>query len=427
MACAQDDGGAHCKLTVTLDLTRVGPDATTAKAISQAALQLGAQGIVTRVSIVDDPVVRTSLSRHIQSEDLNTLAPFLHKLELHPVPALSASTTGHEPFWCNVSLKYSALQQANQSLQALCLVHDFDIGIVRCIAQFGSLRKLHLTLEKSWPSDNCFAQLARLSQLRDLALQCQQCDVSCANVILSNQATLRSITLASCSWSLDTYAALNKASALTVLSVRVEVVTESDARILGNLKTPQSLRLELQRCDQMGWKALRALSSGQAKITFLSLCRMPRDQGLSYWKHVISMPYLTTLIIDAAMGFTGTSMQEQPCLSSLYLADCNDITEQGVAHMVDMFPALHTVLLCHGKKCFNSPFSHDRRVLQRSTFWRCHSGLSADSTSTNALSVRLATVVSYSSGLQVRCNILTNIILEEQTTKTFTCMPGARI
>ena len=103
-------------------------------------------------------------------------------------------------------------------------------GIGCCVVQLGGLRKLHLTLEDSYRTDNCFAQLAKLSQLRFLALQCQQCDVSCANVILSNQATLGSITLASCSWSVDTYAALNKASVLTVLSVRVNVVTESDAR-----------------------------------------------------------------------------------------------------------------------------------------------------------------------------------------------------
>ena len=419
MACAQDYGGANCKLAVTPDLTRVGLDATTAKEISQAALQLGAQDLVTRVSIVDDTAVRTSFSQNIQSEfrvrseSLNALAPVLHKLELHPVPALSASIVGQKPFWRNyVSLKYSDVQQANQSLQALCVVHDFDVGfrrplsalpnIVRCITQFGSLRKLHLRLENSWTLDICFAQLAKLSQLRHLALQCQQCDVSCANVILSNQATLRSITLASCSWSLDTYAALNQASALTVLSVRVEIVTESEARILGNLKTPQSLRLELQNCDRMGWRAMRALSSGQAKITFLSLCGMPPDQGLSYWKHLMSMPYLTTLVIDKPMGFTGDSMQEQPRLSTLYLVDCNDITEQGVAHIVDMFPALSTVLLC---KEDNYTDSHDsRRVAQQSMFWRYHPGLSGDSTSTNGLFVQLATVVSRSSGLQVMCN-----------------------
>ncbi len=253
MACAQGCGGANCKLAVTLDLTRVGLDATTAKGIFQAALQLGAQGIVPRVSIVDDPAVILL----VRSEILKELAPILHKLELHPVAALSASIVGQKLSSRGnyASRKYSDLQQANQSLQTLCVLHGLKFEhlpstlphMVCRIAQFGGLWKLHLTLEDSWTSDVCFTQLAKLSQLRHLALQCQNWDVSCANVIISNQATLRSITLASCSWSLDTYAALNKASALMVLSVRVELVTESDARMLGNLKTPQSFRLELQK------------------------------------------------------------------------------------------------------------------------------------------------------------------------------------
>ena len=412
MACAQGCEGALCKLAVILDLTRVDLDATTAKAISQAALQLGAQGVVARVSIVKDPAIRLS----IKSEILQALAPVLHKLELHPVAALSANIVGNQkpPSRGNcVNLEYTVLQQANQSLRSLCVLHQFEgysrfepvlPGIGCCIAQLGGLRKLHLTLEDSYRTDNCFAQLAKLSQLRYLALQCQQCDVSCANVILSNQATLRSITMASCSWSLDTYAALDKASVLTVLSVRVNMVTESDARILANLKTPQSLRLEVQECGRMGWRAMEALSSGPAKITFLSLWGMLPDQDVSYWKHLMSMRYLTTLVIDKPMGFSGDSVSKQPRLSSLYLVDCNDITEQGVAHIVGVFPALSSVLLCKEDKRIDSQFSRCRRVAQQSMFWRYHAGPSMDRTSTNGLFVQLATVMSRSTGLQVMCN-----------------------
>lgn len=363
---------------------------------------------------MDDPAVRLL----VRSEILKELAPILHKLELHPVAALSASIVGQKLSSRGnyASRKYSDLQQANQSLQTLCVLHGLKFEhlpstlphMVCRIAQFGGLRKLHLTLEDSWTSDVCFTQLAKLSQLRHLALQCQNWDVSCANVIISNQATLRSITLASCSWSLDTYAALNKASALMVLSVRVELVTESDARMLGNLKTPQSFRLELQKCDQMGWRAMKELSSGQAKITFLSLWGMPPEQGVSYWKRLVSMPYLTTLVIDKPTGFTGDSVMKQPRLSTLYLVDCNDITEQGVVHIVDMFLALSTVLLCKEDKYTESRVSHSRRVAQQSMFWRYHSGLSADSTSTNGPSVQLATVVSHSSGLQVMRPVQTN-------------------
>ena len=158
MACAQDYGEVDCTLAVILDLTGVGLDATTAKEISQAALQLGA----VRVSIVHDPAVRLS----VRSEVFKELAPVLHKLELHPVAATSASIVGRKPSIKGncVSLKYSELQQANQSLQTLCILHWCDgpwtrcraaiamHHMVCCIAQLGSLRKLHLTLEDSLTS-----------------------------------------------------------------------------------------------------------------------------------------------------------------------------------------------------------------------------------------------------------------------------------
>ncbi len=153
---------------------------------------------------------------------------------------------------------------------------------------------------------------------------------------------------------------------------------------------------------------MKALSSGQAKITFLSLWGMPPEQGVSYWKRLVSMPYLTTLVIDKPTGFTGDSVMKQPRLSTLYLVDCNDITEQGVAHIVDMFPALSTVLLCKEDKYTDSRVSDSRRVAQQSMFWRNHSGLSADSTSRNGPSVQLATVVNHSSGLQVMRPVQTN-------------------
>ena len=118
MACAQGYGGALCKLAVILDLTRVGLDATTAKAISQAALQLGAQGFVARVSIVKDPAIRLS----IRSDILQELAPVLHKLELHPVAALSANVVGNQkpPSRGNcVNLEYTVLQSCSQSVIAV--------------------------------------------------------------------------------------------------------------------------------------------------------------------------------------------------------------------------------------------------------------------------------------------------------------------
>ena len=411
LACAQGYEGAKCKLAVTLDLTWVSLDA---KGILQAGLQLGARGIVTRVSIVSVPAGLDS-----NGSWMEMLAPILHKLELDPVAALSASIVGQRPSSRGnyVSLDPSHWQQINQSLHTLCVREYPDQlyfwykipvlpHVLRCIAQFGSLRKLHLTLEMSLITYVCFEQLAKLNQLRHLALQCRQWGISCANVILSNQATLRSITLASCCWSLDTYAALNKASALMVLSVRVATMTESDARILGNLKTPQSLRLELQDCGQMGWRAMEALSSGQAKITFVSLWRMPPDQGLSYWTHLMPMPCLTTLVMGNSMDFNGRSVQKQPSVSTLYLVDCNDITEQGVANIVDMFPGLNTVLLCKEARYRTEP--HDSRtVAQQLMFLNYHSGLPADSTSTNELSVQLATVVGRSSGLQVMSNVQT--------------------
>ncbi len=153
---------------------------------------------------------------------------------------------------------------------------------------------------------------------------------------------------------------------------------------------------------------MEVLSSGQAKITFLSLWRMPPDQRLPYWKPLISnlmpMVYLTTLVIGG-IDFTGESVQKQPCVSTLYLVACNDITEQGVANIVDMFSAMNTVLLCKDDY-YCTEFHDSRTVAQQSMFLNYHSGLPADSTSTNE--VQLATVVGHSSGLQVMSNVQTN-------------------
>lgn len=132
---------------------------------------------------------------------------------------------------------------------------------------------------------------------------------------------------------------------------------------------------------------MKVMSSGPAKNTFLSLWGMPPDQGVPYWKHLMSMRYLTTLVIDKPTGFTGDSVLKQQRLSSVYLIDCNDITEQGVAHILGVFPVLSAVLLCKEDKRIDSRLSRSTRVAQQSMFWRYHAGLSMDRTSTNGLFV----------------------------------------
>lgn len=276
-----------------------------------------------------------------------------------------------------MQLEWSDLRLADKTLQALCLrVQQPLWHKLYDLSQLIHLRKLHLTIGTSSHSSPFQSlSLTQLRRLRDLALQCRGLGSSGAAVILSNQYTLKTVTLASSFWDPATYLALRKATALAVLNVKVHTIEEGAAEVLGNLSTPKSVQIMLRCCDQVHPHAVRALSSGCAKITLLSLQHMPGAQAyrgeiyerLPFWKQLHSMQHLTTLVISMPMQFyhnesmlqkqpnmvdstttqlSGAMLQKQPKLSTLYLVNCWDVTEAGVEHMVEVCFQLSSMLIC---------------------------------------------------------------------------------
>ncbi len=194
-------------------------------------------------------------------------------------------------------------------------------------------------------------------------------------------------------------------TALATLDVNVHTIKEAEAELLGNLSTPQTVQIMLRSCNRTRPYALRALSSGCARITMLSLWNMP-DYKLRcdsfedgyFWKHLLSMQQITSLVITRPQQFTGTMFQKQPNLSTLYLIDCDGVSEAGVEHIVRMCPNLSSVLFC-------SEFKLDMREAQQALVTRCLSKLCSSEKATSPL-IKLATVVSNSctfcrSGLRV--------------------------
>ena len=92
------------------------------------------------------------------------------------------------------------------------------------IAQLTSLTKLHLTLDNfSLMVD--FQPLSQLSSLQDLALCCARGTASCAGVLDSSRETLCHVSLASISWSVETYQALQHIPNLDTLILKLFVLS----------------------------------------------------------------------------------------------------------------------------------------------------------------------------------------------------------
>ena len=173
---------------------------------------------------------------------LEALAPFLHQLDYYTV---SPSFTAPNMEDLYRSVRYFTAEQATalqaaSALQTLCISGEDAVppiaGFIPPIAALHSLTKLHLTLPDFQPD---FQPLLQLSSIEHLALQCLGESSSCHDLLTSSSASLRHVTLASYSWDHDTYSALQGASALTTVSIKVHSLHIDAARILGNLPVPE--------------------------------------------------------------------------------------------------------------------------------------------------------------------------------------------
>ncbi|DBB17661.1 TPA: hypothetical protein ACH3X3_002702 [Trebouxia sp. C0006] len=217
-------------------------------------------------------------------EAVRMLAPFLSSIDFHSVPDLLATTVSfvHGSRACFTDAQVEALPSASQSLQTLCISEHvyrhtspapFQAQIPS-IAALSNLTKLHLTMG----GQPDFRPLAQLTQIEDLALQCDSDSSDCSHVVDSNQHGLQSLVIASRSWTDSTYAAAANVETLHTIVVKVETLTEAGAALLANLVVPGSVQVLISCCHQMSLHAFLLLSAGQAKITVLELWMIDTNQ-----------------------------------------------------------------------------------------------------------------------------------------------------
>ncbi len=159
-----------------------------------------------------------------------------------------------------------------------------------------------------------------------------------SQVIASNRLGLQSLTIASRSWTDSTYAAAANVETLRTIVVKVAILTEAGAALLGDLVHPGSVQMLIGCCHQMSRGDFWHLSSGQAKITVLELwyidvarCTMLQPMH-SLRRMTLTQPqFLATNTIFTAL---------QPQLTDLRLIGCFQLTYGAVANIFQSLPAL---------------------------------------------------------------------------------------
>ena len=185
--------------------------------------------------------------------------------------------------------------------------------------------------------------LAQLSNIEDLALQCNGNSSDCFHVIDSNQHGLQSLIIGSHSWTNSTYAAAANVETLRTIVVKVATLTEAGAALVANLAHSGSVQVLIGRCTQMSQRAFLLLSSGRAKSTVLELWRIDEYQCKSLpTMHSLHKMTLMQPCFDATdTVFTNL----QPQLTDLRLISCLQLNHCVLANMVQSLPALQRFAL----------------------------------------------------------------------------------
>ena len=309
----------ECKLEIPLVLHASDDQQLDSKlrVIAAASTSLRAGGIVVNLHLRPDK----SQSCMPEPETFRQLAPFLADIPYHVVtdlsdPDPSLAYTSSALF---TDAHATAVTADTTQLRNLCLsdhsFHSYGSPVltnsISAIARLQALTRLHLSFRHSQPD---FQPLAQLENLDDLALQCQGHNSSCCGVLDSNKNSLRRVVLASDSWDSLTFQALLGAESLEHLTLKVHSLATDTAQTLSCMMAPSTIQIMLQRCLQMEAAAFTALSSGQAKITLLSLWRVDNIR----MRALASMPNLQSLVIVRPdLSFKGADMQYQPVLASL--------------------------------------------------------------------------------------------------------------
>ena len=198
------------------------------------------------------------------------LAPFLRSVDYHPMRNLSEHFfhPARSSQLCFTDSHVSALASISQSLQTLCISECIPPSSLSFqtqmpfIAAMSNLTKLRLYMH----GQPDFSPLAQLNKLKDLALRCSALSSDCSQVIASNRFSLRRLTIESESWSDATYAAVSNVASLKKVVLLVDLLSEANAALVGDLVHPSSVQVYLFACTLT---TLRLLYSGRSRYTAL--------------------------------------------------------------------------------------------------------------------------------------------------------------
>jgi len=169
-------------------------------------------------------------------------------------------------------------------------------------------------------------------------LQCSGNSSDCSQVIDSNRLGLQSLIITSRSWTDSTYPAAANVETLRTTVIKVEILTEAGAALVGDLVHSGSVQVLIGCCHQMSQRAFLLLSSGWAKITVLELWRTDADQcnRLQTMHSLHNMTLMQPLL--NARNTIVTALQPQ--LTDLRLISCLQLTYHAVANIIQSLPAL---------------------------------------------------------------------------------------
>jgi len=161
----------------------------------------------------------------------------------------------------------------------------------------------------------------------------------CEAVLLNNNAGLKKVQLDGHEWSNATYLALLTLTSLKVLALNVATISSLSAHALGNVVATRCISLWFRDSYSIADCALQGLTSSCANITSLRLDYM----SVGKFQHICTMEHLSSLIIVKPGLFTGSELLTQPNVCHLDLVSCCDLDNEGLSHIVCVFPALTSI------------------------------------------------------------------------------------
>ena len=285
---------------------------------------------------------------------LTQLAPVIQRVKFFKLKTARCPSENSQMASCFSASHISALSNARTSLQELC-ISDLNVGTLNdimsdasmaAIATFSNLTRLDLICY-GYPALDTLGQLSHLQKLAlHLRLKGLAREPCCEAVLLSNDASLAKIQLDGHEWSNATYLALLTLTSLKVLTQHVATISSLSAHALGNVVATRCISIWFRDSYSIADCALQGLTSSCANITSLRLDHM----SVGKFQHICTMEHLSSLIIVNPGLFTGSELVTQPNVCHLDLVSCCDLDNEGLRHIVCVFPDLTSIEMVKDSK-----------------------------------------------------------------------------